>query len=92
MYVAVAVGNLQGKSRFTVAEGNWGIPQWQKMECWYPIRVVLKDRWDIIWFKNPQGVVPLYYTPNLFLILRVIYVFLIQKSNQSYLYILHHFY
>ena len=31
-----------------------GIPQWQKVECWYPIRVVLKGRWDISRFKNPQ--------------------------------------
>ena len=73
-------------------KANRGIPQWQKVECWYPIRVVLKGRWDSSWFKNPHGVVPLPNQPNLFLILRIIYVFVIQKSNHSYLYILHHFY
>ena len=71
---------------------NQGIPQWQKVECWYPIRIVLKGRWDISWFKNPQGVVPLPNQPNIFLILRVIYVLVMQKSNHLYLHILHHFY
>ena len=47
---------------------------------------------DIGWFKNPQGVVPLPNQPNLFLILRVIYVFVIQKSNHAYIHIFHHFY
>ena len=45
MYVAMAVGSIHKKSRFTVAEG-------------YPIRIMLKGRWDISWFKNPQGLVP----------------------------------
>ena len=69
-----------------------GIPQWQYVECWYSIRIVLKGGWDTSWFKNPQGVVPLLNQPNLFLILRVIYVFVIQKSNDPYLHIFHHFY
>ena len=66
--------------------------QWQKVECWYPMRIVLKGRWDINWFKNPQGVVPLFNQPNRFLTLRVIYVFIMQKSSHRYLHILHHFY
>ena len=53
---------------------------------------VLRGRWDISWFKNPQGVVPLPNQPNLFLILRVTYVFVTQKSNHPYLHILYHFY
>ena len=52
---------------------NRGIPQWQKVECWYPIRIVLKGRWDISWFKNLQVLVPLPNQPNLFLILRVVF-------------------
>ena len=87
MYVAVAVGSIQGKSRFTVAEGESRNPQWQQMECWYSTRIVLKVRWDFSWFKNPQRVMPLPNQPNLFLILRVIYVFAIQKSNHPYLHI-----
>ena len=78
MYVAVAVGSIQEKSRFTVAEG-------------YPIRIMLKGRWDINWFKNPQGLVPQANQPNLFLALKIIYVFVIEKSNHVYLHILHHF-
>ena len=53
MYVAVAVGNIQGKSRFTVAEGE-SRNSTVTVKCWYQIRVVLKGRWDISWFKNPQ--------------------------------------
>ena len=60
---------------------NQGIPQSHKVECWYPIRIVLKGRWDISWFKNPQGIVSLPNQPHLFLILRVIYVFVIQNSQ-----------
>ena len=78
MYVAVAVGSTQEKSRFTVAEE-------------YPIRIMLKGRWDINWFKNPQGLVPQVNQPNLFLALKIIYVFVIEKSNHVYLRILHHF-
>ena len=76
MYIAVAVGNIQAKSRFTVAEGG----------------IVLKGRWDISWFKNPQGVMPLPNQPDLFLILRFIQVFVIQSSNHPYLHILRHLY
>ena len=54
---------------------NRGIPRWQKVEYWDPIRIMLKGRWDIGWFKNPQGVLPLPNQANLFLRLRVIYVF-----------------
>ena len=46
MYVVVAVGNIQGKSRFTVAEGE-SRNSTVTMKCWYQIRVVLKGRWDI---------------------------------------------
>ena len=55
MYVTVAVGKIQGKSRFTVAEGEWR--------------------------NSTVGVVPLLNQPKLFLKLRVIYVFVIQKSK-----------
>ena len=65
---------------------NRGIPQWQKVECWYPIRIVLKGRWDISWFKNLQVLVPLPNQPNLFLILRVI-CFLSYKSRNIHSYI-----
>ena len=73
---------------------NRGIPQLQKVECWYLIKIVLKGRWDICSFKSPQGVVPLPNQPNLFFILSVVYVFAIQKSNHPYLHlhILYHFY
>ena len=37
----------------------------------YPIRIVLKGRYDISLFINPQGVALLPNQPNLFLILRV---------------------
>ena len=37
----------------------------------YPIRIVLKGRYDISLFINPQGVALLPNQPNLFLIMRV---------------------
>ena len=64
---------------------NRGIPQRQKVEYWYPIRIVLKGRWDINWFKN------LPKQTNLFFTLGVTYVFVTQKSNQACFHILHHF-
>ena len=85
MYFGVTVGSFQGKSRFTVAEG--GI-----LVLALGMRIGLKDRWDISWFKNSQRVQSLPNQPNLFLILRVIYDFAIKKSNHSFLHILHHFY
>ena len=41
------------------------------------------------WFKNPQGVVPLPNQPNVFVILRVIYVFIRHKLDHLFLHILH---
>lgn len=49
--------------------------------CINMICIMLKDRWDISWFKNPPGVVPLPNQPNLFLILRVISVFYHTKTK-----------
>ena len=72
MYVAVVT--YKERVHLQWQKVNQGIPQWQKVKCWYPIRVMLKGRWDIGWFENPQRVVPLPNQPNLFLILRVIYV------------------
>ena len=58
MYVTVAVGCIQGKgSSHKRMAVNRGVPQWQRVEYWYQIRIVLKGRWDISWFKHPQGVV-----------------------------------
>ena len=86
MYIAVAVGNIQAKSRFTVAEGE------SRNSTVAEGGIVLKGRWDISWFKNPQGVMPLPNQPDLFLILRFIQVFVIQSSNHPYLHILRHLY
>ena len=86
MYIAVAVGNIQAKSRFTVGEGEL------RNSTVAEGGIVLKGRWDISWLKNPQGVVPLPNQPNLFLILRVIQVFVMQSSNHPYLHILHQIY
>ena len=44
MYVAVAEGNIRERVDSQWQKANRGIPQWQKVECWYPIRVVLKGR------------------------------------------------
>ena len=79
MYVAVAKGSIQRKSRFREAEGESrnslvvvsGMLVFNKNS--------VKGRWDISWFKNPQRVVPLLNQPNLFLILRVTSLFVIQK-------------
>ena len=87
----MAVGSIQGKSGFRVAEGELRNSTVAEV-YWYPIRKVVKGRWDISWFKNPQGVGPLPNQSNLFLILGVIYGFVILKSNHAYLHILHHFY
>ena len=46
-----------------------------KDEIWYLIRILLKDRRDISWFKNIKGVMPQSNEPDLFLILRVICFF-----------------
>ena len=62
--------------------------QWQEVEYWFRIRIMLKCRWDFSGFKNHQGMVPLSNQTNLFLILRVIYVFIIHTSNHSFLHIL----
>ena len=87
MYVAVAVSSIQGKSRFTAAEGESRNSTVAEVGM-----LVGGGRWGIIWFKNSQGVVPLPNQPNLFLILKVVFVFVMQKSNHPYLHILHHFY
>ena len=42
MYVAVAVGNIQWKIRFTVTKDELRCSTWQKVECWYPRQIVLK--------------------------------------------------
>ena len=80
MYVAVTVGSIQGKSRFTVAEGQSRNSTVALLECWYLIRIVLKSRWDISWFKNPQRLVRLLNQPK-FVSHIESYVFVIQKSN-----------
>ena len=40
---------------------NQGIPQWQKVEFWYPLRIVLKGRWILAGLKLLPN------QPNLFL-------------------------
>ena len=45
---------------------------------------MLKGKWDISSFKNSHGVVLSPNQENLFLILKVIYVFVIQKSNMHF--------
>ena len=66
---------------------NQGIPQWQKVKSWYQIRIVLNGRWDTGCFKNPQEL----RVAQIFLRLKVTYIFVIQKSNHPYFHILHHF-
>ena len=83
MNVAVSVGSIQGNSRFTLLEGEWGNSTMAERGIFGKVLVligiVLKGRWDISWFRNPQGVVPLLNQTNVFLILRFIYVSVIQK-------------
>ena len=55
------------------------------VEYWCPIGTVLKSKWDINWFKNPQGVVLLFNQQNVFL-LRVIYIF-VNKTQAMHFYI-----
>ena len=82
MYVTVAVGKIHRERVGSQWQKvNRGIPQWQKVEYSYSIRIVFEGRWDISRFQNPQGVVPLLNQPKLFLKLRVIYVFVVQKSK-----------
>ena len=89
MYSATAVGSIQGTRRFTMQEGEPISSTVAEGE----ILISNKNSgWDISWFKNPRGLVPLPNQPNLFLILTVIYDFVIQKSNHEFLHILHHFY
>ena len=71
MHVAVAVGNIQGKTRFTLAEGESRNSTVAEDRMLVSNKNSVKSRWDISWFKNPQGVIPLPNQPNLFL-LRVI--------------------
>ena len=87
MQVAVAVGRIQEKSRFTAAEGESRNSTVIVGEMLAFNKNSGKSSWDFGWFKNPQGVVPLPNQPNLFLILQVISVFVIRKSNQPYLHI-----
>ena len=88
----MAVGSIQGKSRFTVAEGESRNSTVAEGRMLVSNKNSVKSWWDISWFKNPQGVVPLLNQTNLFLRLRVIYIFVTQKSGHPYLHILHHFY
>ena len=62
------------------------MPKWQRVEYWYPIGTVLKCKWDINWFKNPQGVGLLFNQQNAFLLIRVIYIF-VNKTQAMYCYI-----
>ena len=76
----MAKGSIQGKKRFTEVESESrknSLVAVSEMLAFNKNSV--KGRWDISWFKNPQRVVPLLNQPNLFLILRVISLFVIQK-------------
>ena len=93
MYGAMAVGSIQGKSRSTVAEGEFRNSTLAKNGILASNKnSVKKGRCDMGWFKSPHRVVPLPKQPNLFLILRVIHVFVMQKPNYAFLHNLGHFY
>ena len=54
MYVAVAVGNIQGKNRFTLAEGESRNSTVAEDRMLVSNKNSVKSRWDISWFKNPH--------------------------------------
>ena len=68
----MAVGGIQGKSRFTVEQGESRNTTIAEGGILVSDKNSVKSRCDISWFKNHQGVVPLPNQPNLFLIFRVI--------------------
>ena len=73
----MAIGSIQGKNKFIVAKS-------ESRNSTVAVRGMLVfNKKSVSWFKNPQGIVPLHIRPNLFLILIVIHVFVIQKSNNS---------
>ena len=80
---AVAVGKIQGKSRFTVSEGELSNSTVAEDGMFVYNKNSVK-RWDFSWFKNLKRVVPLPNQPNQFLKLRVIYIFVMQKSKHTY--------
>ena len=66
MYDAMAVGSIQGKSRSTVAEGEFRNSALAKNGILVSNKnSVKKGRCDIGWFKSPHRVVPLPKQPNL---------------------------
>ena len=66
MYDAMAVGSIQGKSRSTVAEGEFRNSTLAKNGILVSNKnSVKKGRCDIGWFKSPHRVVPLPKQPNL---------------------------
>lgn len=54
----MALGNIQCKSKFTVAEGELRVSLAAAGEFWYPIGTLLWSRWDYSWFQNLLAVVP----------------------------------
>ena len=81
MYFAVVVGNIQGNSRFTVAEGESRYSTLAESGMLVPNKNSVKRFGGIFaGLKNAQGVVT------------IIYVFVIQNSNHAFLHILHQFY
>ena len=74
MLLAVAVGSIQRKNNFTVAEWESKNSIVAEGGILVSNEEVLKGRWHGSWFKNPQGGVPLPDQLNLFLIKRVIFV------------------
>ena len=73
----MAIGSIQGKNKFIVAKGE------SRNSTVAVGGMLVFNKKSVSWFKNPQGIVPLHIRPNLFLILIVIHVFVIQKSNNS---------
>ena len=74
---------------------NQGIPQWQKVEYWYSVKILLKCSWDISWFKNPKWVVPMpkQWNHQIYLSYQELFMFLSSRSQtMRFPRILHNFY
>ena len=70
--------------KFIVVEGESRNSIAAEGKIWFPIKIVWEGRWDINWSKNPLIMLPQPNPTNLFFTLRVIYIFVIQNSDDVF--------